>query len=290
MKSEVFVRTANFTYLPITERTLEKIRAYGMLSGRLECYGFLISPIKINDGVAYDAILAPNQEVSGSHGHLSGEAAAEAKEEIENMGFKAIGFWHSHGNHLTFHSGTDDENMDTLYRAFAGNTEEKVVKNIDRDLRPDYDACQIIYRKAGLEMKFQMDKGNMAYESNMVNPDYFRLHGEPNSDIILALTSDMRLLLKDEKSRIVLREPKLIEIGKCKSHEFLATGFAYSIVTNSRGELYGEITVVKWCSLCEKESIETKRNIVINPIKVEKDLEFTRKQLEQDLEERVRGR
>ena len=118
--------TENITLIPKTKKTLDKILEYARLMGGSECYGYLLSPANINDGIVYNAILAPGQSVSGISARISGESAAAAKAEIQNLGYKSIGFWHSRGYGWPHHSGTDSGKLDSLLLSCAGNTAEMV--------------------------------------------------------------------------------------------------------------------------------------------------------------------
>jgi hypothetical protein len=278
---EIEIRTNKYTCIPITQKTLEKIKAYAKISGDNECYGFLISPKKSEDGIIYNAILAPGQEVSGAHAGINAVSAANAKAEIENMGYKSMGFWHSHGSFGVFHSGVDDGNMERLILSFAGNTEEKSLLESKTYRWGRTEDSQIIIKQGDLEIKVELDKKDTSFRVEPTKDVY--------SELILGITKDKRIFVNDGLDRLIALNPKNISIDKCNGKSYKVTGVAYSIVTNQQGSIYGEIGISKWCNVCERleKSINKKANW--NIVGVREDIEFEQKDLEKEFSEKVEG-
>lgn len=120
--------TYDINELVITKNTLEKIRRYAALvckekNRNVECCGFLLNPKEKNDIVAYNAILACGQAVSSGSTEIGPDASCDSKMEIRNMGYSAVGCWHSHHSMGAWHSSTDDSNLEKLVRTIAGNRE-----------------------------------------------------------------------------------------------------------------------------------------------------------------------
>ena len=279
--------TNDFSAVPIIGGILSKIKTYAKIAGSSEIYGFLISPIDKEDGIVYDAILAKNQKVSAASASIDPTAAGVAKAEIENLGYKAIGFWHSHGGFGAWHSGTDDNNMNRLLRSFASNNERRFAKHYKNYRYIDADQGRIVYRTERFEIAVGLDKDDLSYESKLLGKDYLKLING-SEDLVAVLTSDSKLLIKDGSSVIIARNPHVIEIRKPDLQEVRLIGVAYSIVVNSAGDSYAEMAVNKWCSLCEREEIDIKKRVNIKLIGSEVG-DFSEEGLEKDLEERVVG-
>lgn len=100
---------------------LQKAQTYAklvneVLGETLECYGFLLERTGNYDGVIEDCMLAPDQEVSFGSAELSHDAVQKAGEMVaaDFKGYNVNGWWHSHGSMGTFHSYTDNRNIETV--------------------------------------------------------------------------------------------------------------------------------------------------------------------------------
>jgi proteasome lid subunit RPN8/RPN11 len=280
MNGEIIVRTNNFSYLPITQKALEKVKTYAKIADRTECYGFLLSPIGAEDGIVYDAILAPNQEVSSTHAHLDPRAAAQAKQEIENKGYKAIGFWHSHSNFNTFHSGTDDRNMERLLLSLSGNMEEK--KKIQVKDGYSIEDNEIVVRRQGIEFKIELSNRDTSFQNKPVKDIY--------SELVFGMTKNNELFLNLNKlNRLTAKNPKNIKIRENHTETLETIGAAYSLVVNNNGNYYAEIGVTKWCNICEKLDTKINKSVSLNLISVRDDIEFKKSDLEKEAQEKIIG-
>jgi len=114
--------------LHITEHAFTKARTYAKLAceirndPKLECGGYLIAPKDSGDRVARDAYLARGQIVGGTGNmsyRLEGKDVIRAGREIEALGCKVLGWWHSHGNYEVFHSPTDAANQMVVLNRIA---------------------------------------------------------------------------------------------------------------------------------------------------------------------------
>jgi proteasome lid subunit RPN8/RPN11 len=267
--------TEQFTCLPITNNTIKKIDNYAKIVGSSECYGFLVSPIDSNDGIVYDAMLAPNQEVSAGHARIGGEAAAMAKEEIESKNYKALGFWHSHGNFDTFHSQTDDNNMEHLMLSFARDTEEK--EKIIPEGYTEKDG-KLIFRVGQKEIVVAQEKEDIRY-----------LHGYNEgvySELLIGMERDGKFFINDGNKRIYLDNAKNINVSENNGRTLKSLGIAYSIVVNNKGKHFAQIGISKWCDSCER--LETKTNEAeLKMIKVENDINFKKEDLKNEIKEKI---
>ena len=105
--------------LHITDYAFEKAYAYARLAVQkarrtIECGGYLIAPKGAQDRIATDSFLARNQDVSEGLFTIEAEDVIKAGKEINEMGYKVLGWWHSHGNLETFFSPTDDNGQRTV--------------------------------------------------------------------------------------------------------------------------------------------------------------------------------
>jgi proteasome lid subunit RPN8/RPN11 len=103
----------------ITEFAYEKAFAYARMAckvkrGQVECGGYMISPLINDDMIATDSFLARGQDVSEGLYTLEAEEVIKAGREIEELGYKVLGWWHSHGHMHTFFSRTDDGGQMTM--------------------------------------------------------------------------------------------------------------------------------------------------------------------------------
>lgn len=283
---EKLIETKNYEKIPITKNTLKKIQSYAKISGSNECYGFLISPLNVMDGVVYNAILAPDQKVSGGTAKIDGRAAAIAKVEIKNMGYKPIGFWHSHGSMAPWHSGTDDKNMDRRLLSFAANTE--VQERTEAKEGYDIENNELIYRRENLELRVGLENGNFDFSVKPVNKEYFQKTQEDESDPLLVITKKLNLIINDQGKRLMTKNPCSIKIGECVGKTIKNTGIGYSIVTNHHGKIFAEIGTSKWCNVCER--LETKvSEAKLDILTIENDLEFTIENLKTEFKTKVKG-
>lgn len=125
----------------ITSYAYEKAFAYARLvvkeaKGSMECGGYLITPKDSKDRIVTDAFLARNQDVSAGLYTLNAEDVIKAGREINDLGYKVLGWWHSHGNMATFFSQTDDDGQRTMLNeigAFNYITlpSEKKIENLE---------------------------------------------------------------------------------------------------------------------------------------------------------------
>lgn len=218
----------------ITKSALAKANAYArlardVLEENVECYGYLISPKNVKDRIVRDVYLASHQEVSSAEVKIDGESVIEAGRTIDRMGYKVLGWWHSHAAYSTFHSTTDDENMMKVLNAIAPTnyiTIHKQIPLLSGDLK---------VRKKGADLEV-----------------YVAQH--PSENLKLHLGSD-KFDVGDAEvvKRVTARLPVNI-------------GFAYSIVVNARGDKpYCEIATRHSCDFCdqsEDKSVEARLRIV----------------------------
>ncbi len=238
--------TQRYTRIPIQDVVRDKIHAYAQYARNNECYGFLLGSPLGQPGLVSEAILAPDQSATGGSARITGEVAAQAKAEIETLGYISYGFWHSHGNLSTFHSSTDDGNLNHLIFSFAGNTEESEYGPVkERGVR---------YKDG--RIMIQMDK--RIFEVTQNNPDQ-GYHVRP-------ITTEDNLhparfaYYNNEGSLLVFNGEDYITIPDVASTRMIETkgelertnGLAYSLVVNNRREEFALIGVLGWCATCEK--------------------------------------
>ena len=274
MEKQLQTRTKDFTSIPINRGAYEKLNSYGILSGSNECYGLLLTPKNQNHGIIYDVILAPNQTVSGSHAGITGTTAMNAKQEIDSLGYKTVGFWHSHGNHPVFHSGTDNNNMNKLLPSIASNTKEIYsIKNEDGCF-PKKDST--IIRLDGKELEIAHNMRDISIQET----------DEIYSELTIGGTMD-QLRISFGRQMYIINNFNGFKKKKCHPEILGNIGVAYSIVVNKKEKYYGEIGISSWCNTCERLETEVRKNVGLTILSRENDISFTKKRLKKDLQERV---
>lgn len=277
--------TENYTKIPINKSSMAKIKAYAQMAKNTELYGFLLAPKESNDGIVRDILLARGQNVSGAGGHLGGAAVGQSKTEIENLGCKAIGFWHSHANFGVFHSPTDNKNMETLYLTLAANNQEKKILEHKNIRYIDHEAGKLIYRIEGVEIALGLEKSEELSEKRYLAKEHLIL--ADGTELIAGITKDMRLFIRDLSVVIENGNLDSIEVRRYPGRQIQMVGAAYSIVTNNRGEEYGEIAVSNWCGVCQKEESKTYKDVKIDRVEDGISDIFSESQLAADIKERV---
>lgn len=284
MKVKLQERTGDFKEIPINNGALEKLKWYARISGSQECYGFLLTPKDKFDGAIYNAILAPNQRVSGASAGITGEAAAYAKAEIKNLGYKAIGFWHSHGKGNPYHSPTDDENMKHLLLSLASNVEEKYFA--DRKEGLDIEGSDLVFRRGNLELKVSLADEDFSCDIKPIRESYFQTIEECNSKPLILITEDQTLIINDKRLRVMAKNPYSVQLKQNNGRTLGNIGVAYSIVFNRYGKHYEQIGISRWCNNCE--SLETDvSEAKLNIITPEQDISFTKSEIEKEFEKKI---
>src|SRR3989339_295441 len=280
---EIEELTHGFKGIPITDYALEKMKTYAELAGSSEIYGFLVCQRRNKSRIIEDAILAINQEASGASAGLSGTAAGESKDELKRLGLVPIGFWHSHGNFDTWHSSTDDGNLDTYMEALAANTESTYSKKPRSHHYIDHENSRFIAVIDGKQVSIGIDPENFTYIYKL---DSQRKTNEEK--IVIEMKNKKPMILKDGFGTLILRGYKGQVIDDYESDLTKTLGVAYSVVVNRRKKVYGELFISRWCSFCE--SIETKvvKDAEIIEIPTGK-FSLDKDELTKDLEERVVG-
>jgi hypothetical protein len=270
--------------IPITENVRKKLLDYVRLVGQTECYGLLLAPIDVNDGIIYNAILAPSQRVSSASAGIDENGAAAAKAEIENMGYKSIGFWHSHCNFGTFHSGVDDNNLDDLLLDFAGNTEKLTERK--REIKGYY----IMHEDNGLHifLPFKKDSLEIKVKTNNEEVSIKKVNTAENMFWYDSGKKELCVIQNNEMLNVKGVYEPIFRLFNMKGEKIKGTGTAYSIVVNKKQNFYGEIAEAEWCYSCG--GIETKkiRNVPVVSIEVEKDIQFTEQEILREIGRKIK--
>lgn len=151
----------------ITQYALDRAFKYAELvcdvhNRELECIGYLITPKNSGDRIARDAYLAREQEVGGAHVELSAEDVIKAGREIDSLGHRVLGWWHSHAGFHTFHSGTDANNQMTVLNEIAPinyirEIEERKLENMEIQ---KLDGKLILFDKKNPRLKYEIKVGD----------------------------------------------------------------------------------------------------------------------------------
>src|SRR3989344_3080108 len=243
-----------FSNVYISRGALKKAFAYARLvcdvyGEKVECYGYLINPKDKKDRIVRDIYLAPEQDVSSSGVKIMGESVIESGRDIDKMGYKILGWWHSDASFDTFHSGTDDENMLSVLNSIA-----------PINYRVRYHRKRLLNGNLGTKISensieiFEKDKRNKKLILNL---------SEGNGELKRFIADS---LVHNMQSR---------------------TGFAYSIVVNALGSKpYAEIATRNLCNLCYSEQDESKE-AGLRIVRVNDDISFNEKTLKKEIKEKI---
>jgi len=280
--------TEDFKSIPLTASCREKIRAYAKLSKGREIYGFLLNPTDCNDGVVRRTIIARQQEVTGGSVDLEARVAALSKEEIENLGMKTIGFWHSHAGLGTFHSLPDDTNQDQLFRDLAQNNEEKAPSTRGNYRYLDPKRGRVVYRVGNVEVALKLKDPEKPCEKRILNPKTINFPAESTLSFVNGPT--LGLYLRDGPIILQLENIQDFSVSPVESEDESVMGLAYSLVVNEAGSEYGEIARVDWCGRCEEARVKMYKGCktrVIDDSKSPTEL-FSLSELEAEIKDRTK--
>ncbi len=271
--------------IKITVNAMRKIKSYAALMKGDECYGFLVCPEGKNDGIITDAVLAPGQRVCAGSADLSEAGASEAKAEIENMNAKALGFWHSHGNMGVFHSSTDNHNLEELLHDFTGNTVEHIERKRTTDgylIRSEGNDTTLSYDET--DMKLTTDAGKelpLFYKSNVE---------KAGKRIVYDIERERVHFRCGDKSMSVRGPFRSINVIPGIMHQTGGEGYAFSIVVNSRGDVYAELALRKWDYTHDESEIRTFSDIAVEEVIRHDDVDFTMDELKEEINRKIKRR
>lgn len=196
--------------LHITEYAFEKAYAYARLACRkagrsIECGGYLIAPKGSGDRIATDAFLARNQEVSEGLFTIKAEDVIKAGREIDEMGYSALGWWHSHGFLRTFFSGTDDNGQITVLNEigafnYVTQMEEKEIRNLEAQV---IKGKLVLFDRRNPEAKYEIETNG---ESGEIHIAGLRLLQERRIGFAYGLVVNAKAKEKKPYAEIAMRE------------------------------------------------------------------------------------
>ncbi|MFH1637993.1 MAG: hypothetical protein ABIB71_06215 [Candidatus Woesearchaeota archaeon] len=272
--------------IKITEKALEKAQRYGPLLKDLsgsanEWFGFLVAEKGDEQYIVRDIILAKGQDVQGGFCNADGEKIAAANVEMRELATKRgkqyymIGRIHNHADFGTFHSGTDDDTIDTVVESVSLNTEKITYKPfnlIETSVEQVIEGDKVVMKGRGegdcrLEYKLpKKEELEAMLKQNGINLE----EGKASETMLKVLDGILKT------SRPDIFEPKTV-------------GFCYSIVVNNAGSTpYAEIGVVEEDVLSKKKKIYDKDKIMVEAMKVKDDIKFTDDELKKEIEDKVR--
>jgi len=201
----------------ITDYAFKKMREYSSLVckifGReLECGGYLIAPKHDTGCIVKDIFFSDKQTVGKLDYSVDAKVDMDSIKEIQNRGYKIMGWWHSHANSIPFHSPTDDENFKKLYFAIFPHNKKEIGRKTISILN---DSFKINYRE---------DENGRNYII-LKTPNFFDDYIEIEVNKISKLTT--------------------LGIKGIRKKKFDGFSFAYSIVLNRYSSVnpYGEIAI-----------------------------------------------
>ena len=208
-------------YMPqdVYQKMLKYARFANPRSG--ECYGYLIGSSNRVNRLIEDVYFAPNQTNNSAHTQISGKTVLKVGKEMREKGKRVLGWWHSHADIEISPSGTDDENFHTMLDQIAPTNyviAYEDIKFLKEDIKKTLD---------GDNRLIICDRNNSARRLEML---FSEIRENPLIGIPL--------------KGIVVRLPKQIS-------------YAYSIITNARGEKpYAGLLTREFCMSCKSDAGE----------------------------------
>ncbi len=265
----------------ITKGALAKANAFARLAKKVggrgyEWYGFPLGMKDSDDDLIVDIFLARNQRVSGSDVEIEGADVISAAEEFMPKGYKALGWTHCHGDHHTFHSGTDDENIYT------------VLNTVSLETRKQYHSKIGVF-SGGIETRIQGNNGDLRL-TRMGNKktDGMVEYQLQDEEKIRQLLEDAGIEVKDNAKELGYSLLKgLLENANMDIKQARLIGTACSIVVNAANERpYTELAYLEE-DIITGERRQYKKVVPLEIIEVENDLTFTDESLISEIKEKI---
>jgi proteasome lid subunit RPN8/RPN11 len=155
--------------LQITQYAVDRAFTYARLvcevsKAENECIGYLITPKDKRDRIVRDVYLPKEQDISSAFVELSAQDVIKAGREIDEMGYRVLGWWHSHAGFNTFHSGTDERNQLSVLNAIAPinyitKINEKIIGNGSLEVKVE-DGRLVIFDRRNKTVKYEIEVDN----------------------------------------------------------------------------------------------------------------------------------
>jgi proteasome lid subunit RPN8/RPN11 len=255
----------------ITKGALEEIKEYAVISSEeakihlkrhAECYGYLITPKNERDRLVRGSFFAYDQDVDSAKFEIPATSVVRCSDEINKLGYKVLGVWHSHGSMPTGHSPVDDENLSSiLNRISLSNcityyTEANLLsERISTEIFDNKILVKEIEKKVGriLDIGFSIE----SYEQNQI---------------------------------------KSLSIKRAKLKIPVQCGFAYSIVVNDHGgEPYAKMATRDWLPLLYETNgrsligfIDKQFETELHVLDVDEDIKVDREKIREDVRKKLK--
>jgi len=248
--------------LQITQYAMDRAFTYARLvcevtEAENECIGYLITPKKNKGRVVSDVYLPKEQEVSGASVEISPEDVIKAGREIDQQGYRVLGWWHSHAGMSTFHSGTDERNQMTVLNAispvnFVSEINKKMIGNGNLEVIVEDGKLVVIDRKNS-GVRYIMD----VKDPSGIELASLRIEEESRTGFAYSL------VVHDTRKKYLFKTKKAKKIGKilspsCEDEE--AT-IKKGLETGERNP-YAEVATRIYCADC-KETRDSSKKVPI---------------------------
>jgi len=256
--AEVCAEKNLFSKLYICRPALEKAQLYARLikdeTGKhTECIGYCITGENNKNRLIEDIYFAPDQINGSADTKLEAEAVIKAGREIRAMKKRVLGWWHSHADFSPFHSGTDDENIETVLDQIGSGNYSRIYTEINL-LGDEIKKVKLDESSLAIGDRSNLSKRlEITFDDNYKNP----LIGIP---------------LK----KVVLRMPQKV-------------GFAYSLVVNARGDTpFGKIATAKYCFNCANYECELKE-VPVRVVNYDPGIEINEAKIRADIKNKMKS-
>ncbi len=250
---EIKKKQGELSELIITDYAYTKACMYAQIACKerkesIECGGYLLAKKNENNRIVTDVILANGQDVSSGTFEISGNFVIAAGKEIDSLGYKVLGWWHSHGELQTFFSSIDKQGQLTVLNGIAGTnyilkTKRQEIEELEYFYEPETNLITIIDKK-NPERRYEFKQDGIIERPNLSN-----------------------FTIVEEKK--------------------IGFSYGLVVNAKIHDPPYAEIAQRDFCSKCRKmhdTSFETNVNILTS----QEDRFLDRKELENDIKKRVK--
>lgn len=213
-------------------------------AGRNECMGLLAA--RSNSSVIKAACWLP-AEASGSHAVAAPLTIKEAVTKLIARGYRPAGLWHSHSNHPTYHSNTDNDTTERLCHGMAElnwrsprlSVQVPIVTGPDRAVLPLPDGQALHFLLIGRKLP-----DLEAHERAAWGKTAIAFHQDQNDPHAQLRPHVLKLQSAGVELRLGIPDGVTVTCQK-KDWACMRTAQLYSLVVNNMGDSYAEVMMVR---------------------------------------------
>jgi len=275
--------------LQITPYAMDRAFTYARLVCEVtgtenECIGYLITPKKNKNRVVRDVYFPKEQDVSSAFVRLSPQDVIKAGEEIDEQGYRVLGWWHSHAGFNAFHSSTDLENHRTVLNAispvnFVKQINKKLIGNGTLEVRAKNGKI-IIYDKNNKALRYEIN----VEDSSGIDVVSMRIVDEQRLGFAYSLVVHNTSPIKNSGKKKKGKKGRDIQTPEAEMSEEERT-IRKGLETRQRSP-YAEVAIREYCSDCH-EYQDSNKKVPITILDSNGE-EVDEKEMKKEVEERVK--